>query len=227
MSGVQLYLATDETMAHGHVLYLDSPWSLTGISQAQFWPDVHLADLGDGRVNGVISIDICDFDTAGLHGKKARDCTRDEIIAEVIAQLAAHQDEDGQPLIDPKNVLAAHIDDDIRWPDLQESINVEPMLINTTRSWPLRPAATTALPNLVLASDYVRTDTDLATMEGANEAARRAVNALLIASGSTATRCALWTFDHPLWAAPFRALDEIRWKLWGKDRHPPKPAPGG
>ena len=35
------------------------------------------------------------------------------------------------------------------------------------------------IPNLVLAADYVRTHTDLATMEGANEAARRAVNAIL------------------------------------------------
>ena len=38
------------------------------------------------------------------------------------------------------------------------------------------------IPNLVLAADYVRTYTDLATMEGANEAARRAVNAILDAT---------------------------------------------
>jgi uncharacterized protein with NAD-binding domain and iron-sulfur cluster len=38
------------------------------------------------------------------------------------------------------------------------------------------------IPNLFLASDYVRTHTDLATMEGANEAARRAVNGLLDAA---------------------------------------------
>ena len=37
--------------------------------------------------------------------------------------------------------------------------------------------------NLFLAADYVRTYTDLATMEAANEAARRAVNGILKASG--------------------------------------------
>jgi 15-cis-phytoene desaturase len=223
MSGVQLYLAADETMAHGHVLYLNSPWSLTSISQAQFWPDVHLTDLGDGRVTGVISVDICDFNTPGLNGKAAKDCTHDEIVAEVIAQLAAHQDEAGKPLIVPADVIASNIDDDIRWPDRHPSVNVEPMLINTTSSWPLRPDATTAVPNLVLASDYVRTNTDLATMEGANEAARRAVNALLITTQSSAPPCRLWTFDHPRWSEPLRALDELRWKLFGRDRQPRVP----
>ena len=50
-------------------------------------------------------------------------------------------------------------------------------------SWALRPEATTATPNLFFASDYVRTHTDLATMERANEAARRAVNGMLDATG--------------------------------------------
>ena len=57
--------------------------------------------------------------------------------------------------------------------------------MNLVDTWPLRPEATTAIPNLFLASDYVRTYTDLATMEGANEAARRAVNGLLDAASST------------------------------------------
>jgi N-methylhydantoinase A len=39
----------------------------------------------------------------------------------------------------------------------------------------VRPEAASAIPNLVFAADYVRTSTDLASMEGANEAARRAV----------------------------------------------------
>ena len=40
----------------------------------------------------------------------------------------------------------------------------------------------THLPsNLLLAADYVRTFTDLATMEGANEAARRADHGALLA----------------------------------------------
>ena len=49
------------------------------------------------------------------------------------------------------------------------------------QSWADRPQAATEIGNLLLASDYVRTHTELATMEGANEAGHRAVNAILLA----------------------------------------------
>ena len=55
----------------------------------------------------------------------------------------------------------------------------------------------TGIPNLFLASDYVRTYTDLATMEGANEAARRAVNGLLDAVDFAGSRCELWPLHEP------------------------------
>jgi hypothetical protein len=42
-------------------------------------------------------------------------------------------------------------------------------------------------------TDYVQTNIDLATMEGANESARSAVNALLDASGSNTEG-----LDHPV-----------------------------
>ena len=54
-------------------------------------------------------------------------------------------------------------------------------MINTAGSRQYRPEAQVELENLFVASDYVRTYTDIACMEAANEAARRAVNCLLIA----------------------------------------------
>jgi uncharacterized protein with NAD-binding domain and iron-sulfur cluster len=57
--------------------------------------------------------------------------------------------------------------------------NDSPLLINTVNSWQFRPNASTEIPNLMLAADYVRTYTDIATMEAANEAGRRAVNGIL------------------------------------------------
>lgn len=89
--------------------------------------------------------------------------------------------------------------------------DVEPLLVNNANTWQLRPEAATAIPNFVLASDYVRTYTDLATMEGANEAARRAVNAILERSGSDRPRCGVWNLHEPDALAPFRAYDSARY----------------
>jgi hypothetical protein len=72
--------------------------------------------------------------------------------------------------------------------------NVEPLLINGIGTWDLRPDARTGIQNMFLAGDYVRTETDLACMEGANEAGRRAVNALLDAAESTEKRVPLFSF---------------------------------
>ena len=45
MNGIQIYLTEDVPIAHGHTIYVDSPWALTSISQAQFWKHVDLAGL--------------------------------------------------------------------------------------------------------------------------------------------------------------------------------------
>jgi hypothetical protein len=50
-------------------------------------------------------------------------------------------------------------------------------------------------------------------MEGANEAARRAVNAILEASGSSAPRCEVWKLREPPVLGPARALDRVLWRL--------------
>jgi geranylgeranyl pyrophosphate synthase len=58
----------------------------------------------------------------------------------------------------------------------------------------------------------VRTYTDLATMEGANEAARRAVNGLLDAVKFEGPRCELWELHEPEMLAPWRLHDAARFK---------------
>ncbi|MFF4043995.1 hypothetical protein [Streptomyces sp. NPDC001816] len=67
--------------------------------------------------------------------------------------------------------------------------NRERLLIHPTGTLYNRPSAQTAVPNFFLAGDYVRTDVDLATTEGADESARRDVNALLGADNSDIERC--------------------------------------
>ena len=83
-----------------------------------------------------------------------------------------------------------------------------------------RPRATTAVRNLFLAADYVTTNTDLATMEAANEAARMAANGVLDAAGSGAARCRIWKLEEPLLFEPLRKLDSFVYKL-NKNSRPP------
>ena len=93
--------------------------------------------------------------------------------------------------------------------------NEDPLLVNKAGHRKLRPDAVTRIPNLFLASDYVLTNTDLATMEGANEAARRAVNGIIKAETGNrpkpkAPYCRLWTLQEPHELAPLRRFDRQR-----------------
>src|SRR4029079_12576696 len=63
-----------------------------------------------------------------------------------------------------------------------------------------------------LASDYVRTFTDLATMEAANEAARRAVNGVLRAARADVAPCEVWNLHEPEVFLPLRAHDRMRYR---------------
>jgi uncharacterized protein with NAD-binding domain and iron-sulfur cluster len=210
MNGVMFYLRTDVPVVNGHAIYIDSEWALTSISQRQFWREF------DYDVGGILSVDVSDWvEPSRRLGKNAMHCTREEILDEVWAQLADHLED-----LDKANVVRAFLDPDIEFPNPTEAANLEPLLVNKKGTWASRPDAVTRIPNLFLASDYVRTYTDLATMEGANEAARRAVNGILDAGGSSAARCRLWPLQEPAAFAPAKALDRIRWKLF---KRPPKP----
>lgn len=211
MTGAMYYLDVDRPLVNGHVIFLNSQWALTAISQQQFWA-LDLENRGDGRVGGILSVDVSDWDTPGFNGMAAKDCTEEEILDEVWRQMVAHVD-DGS--LTEANVLHRFLDPGIHFDPVTRHpvANDDPLLINTKCSWRYRPEAATAVPNFVIASDFVRTNTDLATMEGANEAARRAVNAILDAESSPQKRCEVFDLAEPALLAPFRAVDAVLWRL--------------
>jgi 15-cis-phytoene desaturase len=214
MNGIQFYLSKDEPLVHGHVMYLDSPWALTSISQRQFWNKFDLSAYGDGRVRGILSVDISDWNSPGqLYGKPASACSAEEIKEEVWTQLKKHMNDSGEEIIKDANLLSWFLDPDIEFPNSGEATNAEPLLINTAGSLQYRPEAQVELENMFLASDYVRTFTDVACMEAANEAARRAVNCLLVATGSSAPPAQLWPLQEPAFLKPIQEIDRIRFKL--------------
>jgi len=65
----------------------------------------------------------------------------------------------------------------------------------------------------VLASDYVRTNTDLACMEAANEAARRAVNSILAKTRSTEAPASVWEMQEPDCFKPQIEYDRLRFRM--------------
>ena len=214
MNGIQFYLSKDAPLVNGHVIYLDSPWALTSISQRQFWTNVDLTQYGDGTVRGILSVDISDWEAPGVvFGKPARECSAVEIKDEVWAQLQQHLNDSGEsPLVDSQ-LVSWFLDPDIEFPNPGSATNAEPLLINTAGSLQYRPEAQVELKNFFVASDYVKTYTDLACMEAANEAARRAVNCLLVAAGSSAAPARLWPLEEPAFLKPIQEIDRIRFGL--------------
>jgi uncharacterized protein with NAD-binding domain and iron-sulfur cluster len=211
MNGIQIYVKEDVPIAHGHTIYVDSPWALTSISQAQFWKHIDVSSLGDGAVRGIISVDISEWGQPGLNGKTARQCTAEEIKSEVWEQLKRSLNYGDNVILNDEQLHHWSLDPSIRSRVDGSVHNEEPLLVNLVDTWKLRPAAVTRIPNLFLASDYVRTGTDLATMEAANEAARHAVNGILAACESRMLPCPVWDLHEPELFAPWRMLDAIRY----------------
>jgi len=187
MVGIQYYLRRHVDFPKGHVTFVDAPWALTALTQAQFWDKIDFKRrYGDGKAVDCLSVDISDWDTPGiLYRKPAKRCTRREIEREVWAQMKAHLEDNGESVL-PQEVLHSwFLDPGVRWSKKgRRNRNETPLLVNTASSWERRPKPRTKIPNLFLAGDYVQTDIDLATMEGANESGREAVNQLLDAAGS-------------------------------------------
>jgi uncharacterized protein with NAD-binding domain and iron-sulfur cluster len=214
MNGIQYYLKEDVPLEFGHSLYADSPWALTSISQKQFWRAGMLAEFGDGSVGGILSVDISDWEVPGIvYGKPAMQCTPSEIEKETWEQIKVHLNVVGTEVLQDQNLLQWFLDPDVQFPNPTAVTNLEPLMINTSGSLQYRPQASTEIPNLFLASDYVKTYTDVACMEAANEAARRAVNALLDRATSSAPRVTLWPLSEPDVFQPLIEYDRLRFKL--------------
>lgn len=212
MNGMQFYLDYVPALPPAHQNYIGSPWAITSIVQSAFWT-TPMRECGDGRVHAVLSVIVSDWDTPGWRiGKPAKWCTPDELREEVWHQIrvcasgvAGEFREEG--------VLRFELDAELAGDRTAPAyVNQSPLLVNLIGSRALRPNAATAVSNLFLAADYVRTHTDLATMESANEAGRRAANGILAASGVAARPAAVWAPPESRLLDLWKAYDRRRFK---------------
>jgi len=144
--------------------------------------------------------------------KPAKLCTPEEVAKEVWLQMKAALNTDGAggadgDVLRDELLHSWHLDRDLDYSRGLPPTNHSRLLVHPPGSWELRPDAGTAIANLALAADYVRTFTDLATMEGANEAGRRAANAILERAGAPAS-VGVWPLVEPPTFDMWKRLDE-------------------
>ncbi|AGB37763.1 hydroxysqualene dehydroxylase [Natronococcus occultus] len=218
MNGIQFYLREDVELTRGHQVYADAPWALTSISQRQFWTGYDLDERGPDEVAGVLSVIASDWETPGIvYNKPARRCSREEIVTEIWEQLKRHLDGPearlGDDLLVDWFLDPALVEVGGGSETRSEGVeNRSPLLINTVGALRNRPPADVGVENLTLASDYVRTNSDLASMESANEAGRRAANAVCRRHGVGDT-ARIWKLEEPAALEPFKRQDRIRYRL--------------
>ncbi|MEV7416262.1 FAD-dependent oxidoreductase [Streptomyces sp. NPDC089919] len=215
MTGIQFYLTRRAPMVHGHVNCIDSPWSLTAIQQAEHWPGREFAAAyGDGVAVDCLSVDVSEWDKPGiLYGKTAKECTREEVAREVWAQLKASLNDTGRTVLSDGDLHSWFLDPGVSGLGTPDAANEDELLVHPVGTLYDRPTAATRVPNLFLCGDYVAVPIDLATMEGANSAARAAVNALLDRTGSGAQRCTVTPMYRPPELEPLRRADRLRYRL--------------
>ncbi|RSN71307.1 hydroxysqualene dehydroxylase [Actinomadura sp. WAC 06369] len=214
MNGLQFFLRRTPGGIGQEVNFMDSPWQITAVLQSRIWDRDFPRDYGDGEVADCLSLDISDWDTPGmLYGKPAKKCTRAQIAEECWAQMKDHLEDTGRSVLPDGMLHSWVLDPAIAWhPPSGGNVNDEPLMVNTVGSWEHRPESRTAIPNLFMAGDYVRTNIDLATMEGANESGRAAVNALLDAADSPAARVPVWRLHRPPELDGLKEIDARRFR---------------
>lgn len=181
MSGLQFFLKQPLPLVRGHINYPESEFALTSISQAQFWnPPPHQQPTGSPRAQDILSTIISDWDTKTSNGKTAKEFPDEYTLAEEVWEQLKVALGNAIPSLWTQAAHAFHLDEGITLgPNLGDFENRTPLLIHPKDQLRKRPDAEREVRNLTLAADYVRTYTDLASMEGADEAARRAVRTIL------------------------------------------------
>jgi uncharacterized protein with NAD-binding domain and iron-sulfur cluster len=211
MNGLKFFLRARTPITKGLFGCVDSPWAVTGLTQAQFWPVDFAATYGDGQAHDCLSAIISNWSAPGvLYGKPARECSPDEVARETWEQMKRHLDDTGRAVLTDDLLHSWDIDAGM----LRRNgrlVSDDPLAIPTAGQRPDRPDVVTAIPNLVLAGDYLKSEWEVGNMETASFNARRAVNAILERAGSRETPArVIGAYRPPEWE-PLKRIDARRY----------------
>jgi hypothetical protein len=155
---------------------------------------------------------ISDWEAPGIvYGKPARELTPPQIAREAFAQIQAHLNDNGRPVLRDDMLHSWFLDPAIR-PQGDGVMNDTPLFIQDPGEWSNRPESVTAIPNLFLAGDWIRTHINVTTMDGANQGGRQAANGVLAAAGSNDEPAKLWPLYEPPEYQPYRLIDRARYE---------------
>ena len=213
MMGISYYVNRRIDITPGTNVCADSPWALSFLAQAQFWPGGFASRYGDGRAHDKLSALLCVWDEPGvLYGKRAYDCTPEEIAREVWAQIKMHANKPGQSAQLTDDMLLGYQIDPGALVRNNRVIEQDPLVIATVGTEQYRPEVATAIPNLMLCGDYLAGSWEVANMEAASYSARRVANAILARTSSSEPPAkAIPTYRPPEWE-PLKRIDEDRYK---------------
>jgi uncharacterized protein with NAD-binding domain and iron-sulfur cluster len=210
MNGLMFFLKERVDVTKGHVNFVDSNWAITSISEEQFWKR-SISTYGDGQATECLSAIISDWTTPGnFNRKRARDCTPEEIAREAWTQIKAHLN-DTDTVVTDEMLHSWFLDPAIIDSGTSRVRNDEPLFIQDPGSWSRRPEAVTAIENLFLAGEWIKTDQNVTTMEGANEGGRYAANGVLQASGYRGPMVKIVELFQAPWWIPFKQADRARY----------------
>ena len=213
INGVQFYLNTKPQIVDGLLLCADSPWAVSMIPQAQYWPGDFSDTYGDGRVHEKLSTIIADWTRPGIvYGKPARELPPKKVVRDLWEQIKLHINEPGQePKLTDDMVVRTEID-----PGMLRRhgrlVSKDPLPDPTAGLDPYRPDVATKIPNLFLCGDYLKSELILGTMETSSYNARRAINAIIGEAGVDQSPAAAIPPYEPPEFEPLKKIDEDRYQ---------------
>jgi uncharacterized protein with NAD-binding domain and iron-sulfur cluster len=187
LNGIQLYLKGHYSIINGLSRYSDSAWDLSAnLENTVLWPKTKLKH----PVKAVLSVAVANWGTVGvLYNKPITECSPDEIIDELVAQMGCHR----TVKLTRKNIHRYHIDSCLVFSEDKSRIIANNGKLYCVRAGrPLdEPRSDTPITNLFIAGDFVATGMHNGTMESANISGKLAANEIMKRAGYLNNFCAI------------------------------------
>ncbi|MGL6236841.1 MAG: FAD-dependent oxidoreductase [Segniliparus sp.] len=192
-------------------VFVGGPWQLAVVDYSAVIADFG-GEYGDGTATQWVSLDLQTWDTPGIvHGKTAKECTKEEFLDELLAHTARVSPEAWGKL-DRDDIIRWDVSRLLRFEPGKRLINDEPLFGAVPGTWSGQPNAVTAVDNLFVGATFARTTGGIDSMDSACEAARRSVGSILDKTGTPGERPFVDSFEAKGWLKRLWDYDDRRYR---------------